>query len=423
MSELLMPKLGLTMTEGLVSEWRVTPGQRFVKGDILFVVETEKVATDVEAEAEGTLETILVQEGDTVEVGKPVAVFLIEGETVEPEAAQALDASPNVKDAPSARKPMAEHGLTPSNLAMAGCNGRALKEGILRIVATPLAKRIAAQEGVDLRVVRGSGPKGRIKADDVKSAIADAAAGAVPGAAKLQTLSDLIAPDAARLATARRVSQAKREIPHFYLSQNADIRALIAFRTQLNAAFAPLKLSVTHLLLKAIGQAIGDDRCINRVWLDAGIQTFETVDIGIVVDTENGVRIPVVRNVDGRPLDRLAQDAIALVARARMGQLGGDDVGGGVMAISNIGMMGAASLTPIINPPHAMILGVGAEQAVFRPAEDGLPELRREIALTLACDHRLLDGADAARFLARLVNYVEQPFMLLRTTANSLEGA
>lgn len=412
MSEIVMPKFGLTMTEGLIAAWHRKPGEPFRRGDILFEVETEKVTNEVEAAADGVLAEILFPEGATVPVGAVIARLAGGASATSPAAPAPLPAAPSPtrgEDAPSARKLMAEHDVSRDAVEGSGRDGRAMKEDVLRVIATPLARRIARQEGIDLSEVTGSGPGGRIKAADVESANASPAP---PPSALTQ-------PDSVRAATARRVQAAKRDIPHFYLTRHVDIRALTALRAELNAQVGRAKLSVTHMLVKAAGLALAAHPGLNRVWLPDGILALDTVGVGIVAETPQGLRIPVLDGADRLALDDLALAMGGLLDRARTATLTSADVSGGAISISNVGMHGADTLTPIINPPQAMILGVGAEQQLFRPDAAGQPELRREIVLTLAADHRLIDGADAARFLATLAGLLETPLALLRSPART----
>ncbi len=417
MSEIVMPKFGLTMTEGLITVWHRKVGEAVKAGDLLFEVETEKVTNEVPASADGVLEEILFAEGSVVPVGQPIARLSGGG------GATAVSPAPSVPagaDAPSARKLMAEHGLDRESVTGTGRGGRVMKEDVLRVVATPLARRIARQDGVDLSGVTGSGPNGRIKAADVAAARGTEAArgtgtGAGTGTAPALPASGLVQPDAVRAATARRVQAAKRDIPHFYVTRHVDIRALSRLRADLNAAASGhARLSVTHLLVKATGLALAAHPHLNRVWLPDGILELGSIGVGIVTETPHGLRIPVADRADQLPLDELADHCTGLFARARAGSLTTQDVSGGAISISNVGMFGADSLTPIISPPQAMILGVGAEQTLFRPDAEGRPEAVQEIILTLAADHRLIDGAEAARFIATLSSLLEAPLALLR---------
>lgn len=398
MSVLLMPKFGLTMTEGLLSEWHIAEGAVFSKGDLLFTVETEKVANEVEAEFDGVLEQIVVSEGDTIAVGEPVATL----------AGADHKAVSQPQDGPAARKLMAENAIPRDQVAATGRGGRVMKEDVLRVIATPLARRIAVQQGVDLETIKGSGPRGRIKAADVQDAPTSVAA-PVQSNAPTQ-----ITPDAARLATATRVSAAKRDIPHFYVTHEAEITKLTALRQALNNDDLDTRISVTHMLIRALGLALTEMPHMNRIWVGDHILAFNQADVGMVAETPNGLRIPVIRNAGASHLDGIAAAANDLGTRARDDMLTTSDVGDGVIAISNVGMFGVASLTPIISPPNAMILGVGAPRPVFRPDDAGAPVLRNELTLTLACDHRIIDGADAARFLSVVVAILEKPTRLLR---------
>ena len=403
MSEIVMPKFGLTMTEGLIAAWHRKPGEPFRQGDVLFEVETEKVTNEVEASADGVLAEILFPEGATVPVG--MAIARLEGDATTP--APPPSTPVRGEDAPSARRLMAEHGVSRAAVEGSGRDGRVMKEDVLRVIATPLARRIARQRSIDLSQVAGSGPRGRIKAADVEGSM-----GLPP--------QGMVQPDSARAAIARRVQAAKRDIPHFYLTRHIDIRALMALRAELNGqACDRTKLSVTHMLVKAAGLALAAHPSLNRVWLPEGILALDTIGVGIVAETPSGLRIPILERADELALDDLALAAGALLDRARNATLTISDVSGGAISISNVGMYGADTLTPIISPPQAMILGVGAEQQLFRPDAAGRPELRREIVLTLAADHRLIDGADAARFLATLADLLERPLALLRSPART----
>lgn len=389
MADLVMPKLGLTMTEGLLAEWRVRPGDAYAVGDILFVVETEKIANEIEATEPGAIEAILVAEGETVPVGTPVA----------------RTADGSVSPAPVPERP------TPAQPAPAQAGGGD------RIVATPLARRLAAERGVDLAAVDGSGPRGRIKACDVERCAA-APAATTAAAAPARPSAPSTAGDGragnARAATARRVAASKRDVPHFYVQTEAEVTALAALRAELNADARYPRITVSHLLIKAVGNALAAMPEINRIWLDEQEFALDTVDVGLVAETPDGLRIPVIRDVAARPLDVVAAEARDKVGRARDGNLVPEDVGGGAISISNVGMHDVTALVPIISPPQSMILGVGAERGVFRPDTGGNPVARREIALSLACDHRVIDGALAARFLASVAEAIRSPLGLLR---------
>jgi pyruvate dehydrogenase E2 component (dihydrolipoamide acetyltransferase) len=394
MADLVMPKFGLTMTEGLLSEWYVSAGDAFRAGDILFTFETEKVASEVEAQADGVLAEILVPAGETVPVGTPVARIGKRAAISYPK--------PDTTKATQAADPLIITELKTD------------AKPDTRVIATPLARRIARQKSVDITQVKGSGPRGRIKADDVEAA-STARDRASPTASKTEcSTATEIKLDAIRLATARRVVSAKRNIPHFYVSHEAEISALSDLRQKLNVDNKGTRISITHMLIKAIGLALSELPSMNRIWANERILEFHEVDVGMVVETSKGLRIPVIRDAGRLELDRLATVAVELTARSRDGALTSEDVGDSVISISNVGMFGTSSLTPIINPPNAMILGVGADRKLFRPDYEDQPSLRHELTLTLACDHRIIDGANASRFLNHVVTILEYPLRLLR---------
>ena len=378
--DILMPKLGLTMTEGLLAEWKVTPGMRVTAGQVLFVVETEKIATEIEAPGEGDILECVVPAGETVPVGTVVARW--SGEGAATPAVMAAETA--VADAPAVVQAPRSGG---------------------RVVATPLARRLARERGVDLAALSGSGPRGRIKAADVPLAAA------TPPPAAPRPL------DRTRATAAQRLTQAKRDIPHFYVGAGADLTRLLALREEWNAIPGAARISVTHAILGACGRALADDPALNRVWADEGWLTLDCTHVGLAIDTPRGLFAPVLRDAGIAVLDDVAQRAGALVERARSGSLTHDDMAPASITVSNVGMHGARFLVPIVNPGQSMILGVGATEPVFRPDANGAPVLKREVTLVLAADHRVLDGAAAAGFLNRIVKYLEKPLALLRAPA------
>ena len=396
MPPLVMPKLGLTMTEGVLLEWHVGAGDEFRAGDMLFVVETEKVANEVQADIDGIIDELLVEEGDIVPVGMPLAT--LKGD--------------RVSELPEKVVTTAEAAVS----AVATEPRQFVKDSdSSRIVSTPLARKRARELGVDLSQVAGSGPGGRIKVNDLDH-LGDSVAQEMP---RLQSEHGLqaqeISPSAARLATARRVSAAKTNVPHFYITQDVEVSALQVFRATINKRSPEIRISVTHLLIKALGVAMAELPTTNRIWVDDKILAFNQVDIGMVTETADGLRVPIIRDAGRRALEEVAIEARTLASRAQDGSLTQKEVGGGSVSISNVGMFGASSLIPIINAPQAMILGVGSEQALFRPDVAGHPVLHKEICLTLACDHRVHDGADAARLLARLARILKNPSVSMQT--------
>ena len=396
--QLVMPKLGLTMTEGVLLEWHVSAGDSFRTGDMLFVVETEKVANEVQADIDGIIDELLVEEGDTVPVGMPLAT-LKGGE---------------VSESPANVGTPAEAAVS----AVAFEPPQSVKESDNeRIVSTPLARKRAREMGVDLSQVAGSGPGGRIKVNDLDH-LGDSVA---QERLSLQSAHSLqageINPSAARLATARRVSASKTNVPHFYITRNVEVSVLQEFRAKINQRATKVHVSMTHILIKALGVAMAALPTTNRIWVNDKIFAFNQVDIGMMTETTDGLRVPMIRDAGNRTLEEVAADARALVRRAQDDSLTQAEVGGGSVSISNVGMFGASSLIPIINSPQAMILGVGSEQSLFRPDSMGHPVLHKEICLTLACDHRVHDGADAAHLLSRLSDILKNPALSLHAVS------
>jgi len=406
-STIVMPKLGLTMTEGVVTSWLVGPGDQVRSGDVLVVVETEKIASEVESLGDGRIETIEVAEGSTVPVGTVLATWT-GGDAVQrslrPEAGDRNQVATARK---SDNAPIAQ-----SAIARSGGSGR--------LIATPLARRLAKDAGIALSTVTGSGPRGRIKARDVEAAIALAARQLAPSAAIEQTAmigspAGLRRPATALEKTiARRMTQAKQIIPHFYVQAEADVSRLLTLREELNSIEGLTRVSVNHLIIVAVGRALAQMPEINVLWSDDEVVQLADSDVGFAVDTERGLFAPVIRAVNDMGLEALARAASDLAGRAKEGRLTADELTGGAITVSNVGMYGASHLIPIINPGQSAILGVAAIKPVFRPDANDQPVLQREIGLVLACDHRVLDGVKAARFLDCVANLLKNPLLLLR---------
>jgi pyruvate dehydrogenase E2 component (dihydrolipoamide acetyltransferase) len=375
--ELLVPKLGLTMTEGTLVEWMVAPGQAFRADQSLFVVESEKAATEIPAEADGVLLEITGELGATLPVGTVIGHWDdgVAGEAV---------AAPAV--------------VSP----------RAAGDDAPRVPVTPLARRLAQQRGIDLAGLRGSGPRGRIRARDVPEAAA-----APMTAPPASTAGTLRAPSASEQTIARRLTAAKQSVPHFYLAREAEVSALQALRAELNAAQGDLRFSLNHFIVAAVGGALAAVPEVNRVWTDEGILDLHDSDVGMAVDTDRGLMVPVLRDVGRQPLAALVRSASAAIERARAGRLGGPEMAGGAITVSNAGMHDVTYMTSIINPGQSMILGVGSVRELFRPDAAGQPVLRRELGLVLSADHRVLDGVTALRFLRHVVGAIERPLSLL----------
>lgn len=402
LNDLLMPKLGLTMTEGMLIEWCVTAGAQVKTGDPLFVVETDKVANEIAAEADGLIGEILVPEGETVPVGTVVARWTGPGQQGGRET-----------DAP-AREAAPQPAGQPAVVATAAASD-------VRIVATPLARRLAREMDLDLASVRGSGPGGRIKAADVRQTQEQSQAQTQtqvqaprPETTPQAESGQRVAASGLVQAMARRMTQAK-QVPHFYLAAEAEVSALLDLRRRLNDQPDAPKLTLNHFVVAAVARALAELPQQNRIWSDGHIVQFDEVDVGVAVSTARGLMAPVLHGLAGATLDAIARQSDSLLARVRDGNATHADMHGGAISISNAGMFNVTYMTPIINPPQSAILGVGSIRDVFRPDAQGAPALKREMGLVLAADHRLHDGASALKFLNYVIDLLQNPYRLLRT--------
>lgn len=396
---ILMPKLGLTMTEGTLAEWKVAPGDVVATGDLIFVVETDKISNEIAAPCDGVVAALHAAAGDVLPVGAILASLHVADQVVRPGASSPDEPH---RSAPDAGPDRGESWPCPAGA---------------RVRATPLARRMASSAGIDLAQVSGSGPRGRIVAADLAAVLAttgqaDPVAGAAAAApSSAGTLRELSAHQ--RVAV-RRLTEAKREIPHFYVFAEADVTALLSLREQLNAEQGRVKLTLNHFLIAAVARALATAPQMNCVWAEAGVRELAAIEIGVAVEGPKGLVAPVLRDLADLALDEIAAAATALVERARAGRLVQEDFAGGAVTISNVGMFGATALVPIINPGQSSIVGVGANVPVFRPDDDGRPVLRQILNLALSCDHRVIDGALAARFLHSVRRRLETAAGLLR---------
>lgn len=408
-----MPKLGLTMTEGQITEWMIPAGSPFKAEQGLFVVETDKVATEIPAEGNGVLTEITMPAGETAAVGDVIGYW-------QDDAAQTVSAQPAPLAAAAvaapvpATPPVGKDGtpVAPARITGAGEKNDTKAQ---RIPVTPLARRMAQQLGVDLAGVTGSGPGKRIKAADVQAAAAtrtEALPDVRPSPALPCSMSRA-KPGSVQATMARRLTAAKQEIPHFYLALEASVSRLVRLRAELNALDGAVRFTLNHFVLAAVGRALRDLPDANRVWENGDIVSFSSTDVGMAVSTERGLFVPLVRDAGGVSLTEVARRAQEQVVRAKGGALTAIDMAGGAITVSNAGMFNVKFMTPIINPGQSMILGVGSIDRIFRPDDEGKPILQEEIGLVLAADHRLMDGVSGLKLLNRVVAYLEQPMKLL----------
>ena len=402
-NNIVMPQLGLTMSEGVLSEWMVAVGDKVEAGQILFVVETDKMATEIEAPGPGEITELIAGVGETFLVGEVLAKWSGGG--------VAGAGGPTEKDASSDAKSAATKSSTVDEPPQPGPNlDVADKKHGARAEASPLARRIAKSEDIDLNAVIGTGTNGRIKARDIKKPPEQGTDEQIGFHGK----STRSSPTALESTIARRLSEAKRDIPHFYLAVEADAGPMLAARQQLNADQSGYRLSINHFCLAAVARAWVDHPLANRVWDNGEFLSFSGIDVGLAVDTSRGLFAPVIRNAGALSLNEIARAADGLAKGARDGRLHRDALTGGAVTVSNVGRHAVTYLTPIVNPGQSAILGVGRIRKAFRPDENDHPVSCDEIGLVLACDHRVFNGVAAAEILGSIVSYLEQPLRLLR---------
>ena len=428
---ILMPALSPTMTEGTLAKWLVKEGDEVSSGDIIAEIETDKATMELEAVDEGKIGKILVAEGtEGVEVNKPIGVLLEEGEDegdidASADAAPAPKAEPKKED-PSAKGTGKKQDAQADKPAPAKKDSPAKSESSDRIFASPLAKRIAENAGVDLADVKGSGPNGRIVKDDVEKAISggkSAKKGAPAAAASFSSATSDV-PDFGQSYTeeensnvrkviARRLLEAKQSIPHFYLTIDCVIDDLLDLRKSLNAREgADYKLSVNDFIIKASALAMRKVPMVNATWTDEAIRLYDNVDVSVAVATDGGLITPIIRNADQKGLSAISNEMKELAGRARDNKLKPEEFQGGGFSISNLGMYGIKEFSAIINPPQSAILAVGAGEQ--RPiVKDGALTIATVMSCTLSCDHRVVDGAVGAEFLAAFKPLIEDPLSLM----------
>ncbi|KAA9008897.1 pyruvate dehydrogenase complex dihydrolipoamide acetyltransferase [Histidinibacterium aquaticum] len=456
-TEILMPALSPTMEEGTLAKWLVKEGDTVSSGDLLAEIETDKATMEFEAVDEGTIGKILVEEGtEGVKVNQPIAVLLEEGESAddigetssEPkdrdESSHAEPAEPSGQTEPAQgygrqgdqKDAAATSGSAPESGSSAGAAPR--KEGE-RIFASPLARRIAKDRGIDLAEVKGTGPKGRIVKADIEGfepskakeaaapAAKDSKAPVGPAAMPSGAGADQVIPmyegreyeevklDGMRRTIAARLTEAKQTIPHFYLRRDLKLDALLKFRSELNKQLEPkgVKLSVNDFIIKACALALQEVPDANAVWAGDRLLKLKPSDVAVAVAVEGGLFTPVLKDAHLKSLSALSAEMKDLASRARDRKLAPHEYQGGSFAISNLGMFGIENFDAVINPPHGSILAVGA--GVKKPVvgEDGEITTATVMSVTLSVDHRVIDGALGAQFLEAVKANLENPMVML----------
>jgi pyruvate dehydrogenase E2 component (dihydrolipoamide acetyltransferase) len=444
---ILMPALSPTMEKGKLAKWLKAEGDEVRSGDVIAEIETDKATMEVEAVDEGRLGKIMIPEGtDDVAVNTPIAMILAEGEdasaiaapAAKPAAAKSAEAKPaeaKPKEAkpaeakPAAAKPAEQKAAEPKPAVQPSDKG----DG--RIFASPLARRLAKEAGIDIRLLKGSGPNGRIVKIDVEGA-GTQARGEAPAAPRAPAIApamtdeqvlklfeqgsfEIVPHDGMRRIIGTRLLQAKQTIPHFYLTIDCGLDTLLEARATLNES-APKdkdgnpswKLSVNDFLIKALGLALKRVPDANVTWTENALLKHKRADVGVAVAIEGGLFTPVIRDADQKSLSRISQEMKELAAKARKRRLAPHEYQGGTTALSNLGMFGIRNFDAVINPPHATILAVGVGEK--RPVVIGdKVEIRTMMTATLSCDHRAVDGALGARLLEAFKELVEQPVLMV----------
>lgn len=415
-----MPKLGFDMAEGTLVRWVKQEGDAVKKGDILAEIETDKATLEVDSPYEGVLARHLVEDGSVVPVGSGIAIIAAPGEKVERTAKTATEKTGEPAEEKAAEK-VAPTAAVVDQKSLAAEPQRT-ESG--RILASPLAKSIAREKGLDLESISGSGPGGRIIKRDVESAAVpevrvdksavtpSAVAPAVSSPAVLGE--DRVVPmSRLRAAIGRRMVESKQTIPHFPVTRSVDVEKLLALRKEINSQLPEgEKISVNDFIVKAAALALRQYPNLNASLGRDGLILHGHVNIGIAVSVEGGLLTVVVRDTDVKSLRQIAAESSAMVSRARQGKVKPEDIEGSTFSVSNLGMYEVDEFTAIINPPEAAILAVGAAKA--QPVvRDGAIEVGTRMNLTISVDHRISDGVEAAQFMAALAVLLENPWRLV----------
>jgi pyruvate dehydrogenase E2 component (dihydrolipoamide acetyltransferase) len=431
-TNILMPALSPTMTEGTLARWLKKEGEKVAAGDVIAEIETDKATMEVEAVDEGVLGKILVADGTVgVKVNDPIAILIDADEAVpvsSTKGSATKDSATKGAAAPAAQPaPVAAAAEPVVAPAPAGANGHA---GGDRIFVSPLARRMARQAGIDLASLKGSGPNGRIVKADIEAAQSGGARVSAapplvpppltkpaPVAAPITAPHHLMPNTSMRRVIARRLAEAKQQIPHFYVTVDVELDALLKLRAELNArspkdGAGVFKLSVNDLVIKASALALRRVPKVNASYTDEAIVLYDDVDISVAVSIDDGLITPIIRSADRKGLAAISNEMKELAGRARAGKLKPEEFQGGGFSISNLGMFGVREFAAIINPPQGAILAVGAGEQ--RPVvKAGALAVATVMSCTLSVDHRVVDGALGAEWLAAFKSIIEDPLSLM----------
>ncbi|GLV59091.1 acetyltransferase component of pyruvate dehydrogenase complex [Dictyobacter sp. S3.2.2.5] len=433
MPEVNMPRLSDTMQEGTITRWLKKPGDEVKKGEVVAEVETDKANMEIESFSAGVLEQILVAEGETAPIGQPIAIVGTGTNVQTQQQASGVKAAPapaqksTAVSEPSngvASQPAVEPNQVSQN---SRSNGGPIK-------SSPLARRMAEEHGIDLQQIKGTGPGGRIVRDDIEDYIEQQRM--TQAAPQTQAPTPIAAPEAAAVAAvqpqvstedtevvtlstmqktiARRLTESKQSVPHFYIGNDIDLTDALEMRQKLNANAGEggVKVSVNDLIIKACALALEKFPEVNGSYRDGQFLLHKHINIGIAVDVPAGLVVPVIRDANIKGLRTIAREAKALVAKAQTGKLTPADLDGGTFSISNLGMMDVTDFAAVINPPQSAILAVAAARKTFVPI-DNQPVVRDIMHVTLSADHRILYGATVARFLQEVKRLLQNIYLLL----------
>ncbi len=420
--DVFMTQLSPTMTEGKIARWLKKEGDTLESGEIMAEVETDKATMEMEVVDEGVMHKILAPEGSTVAVGTAIAVIAEDGEEIPadyvPESS--AEATPAVEAAPEPAVQQTVEPVAPAPVESAPAP--VARTG--RIKASPLARRLAKQKGINLAAIQGTGPNGRIVKADIENAsrrgisLGGSTAAVTPPPARPLPQGplpyhadefDRVENSMMRKAIARRLSESKQHVPHFYLSVDVAMDRLMDLRAQLNeAADGAFRLSVNDFIIKAVAKALTDVPAANASWTDSDTLMHKHAHISVAVAIEGGLITPVIRFAEQKGITDISAEVKELAGRARAGELKPEEYSGGTFSISNLGMYGVKQFAAIVNPPEGAILAVGGtdERAIV---ENGSVVVKKMMTLTLSCDHRVVDGAVGAEFLAALKKHIECP--------------
>ena len=415
--EILMPALSPTMEEGTLAKWLVSEGDVVQSGDLLAEIETDKATMEFEAVDQGIIGKLLVAEGTAnVKVNSAIAILLEEGDAAD---ATVAPSAPAVVAADVMAAPAVQASAPSAPVAASGT----------RIFASPLARRIAADNGLDLAAITGSGPKGRIVKADLSTAVAPSAAAAPVSAVTMPTSANAAAIEAIyqsrgfktvpldgmRKIIASRLTEAKQTIPHFYLRRDIGLDKLLRVRGEINKGLEArgVKTSMNDFIIKACALGLQKVPTANAVWAGDRVLQMEASDISVAVAIEGGLFTPVLQDAEAKPLSQLAVEMKDLAARARNRKLAPHEYQGGSFSISNLGMMGIDNFDAVINPPQGAILAVGAGKKRPVVLDDGSLSVATVMSVTMSVDHRVIDGALGAELLNEIVNYLENPLSML----------